>query len=341
MPTTSLLFLVFGVIWLFELLFAAWLLRLGARWAGAAPISYKRAVLTVFLMGAAYLFVRMLGLYGFEIMWPEPAGSYSFVPPIAALVMGLVAMWWVVQTMLNTTLGKAILAWLPTLLAWGATLGLGLFLVRPYLFEAFSVPTNAMAPTILGRHEIGTCPSCGGPAYVSAASPGARSPREEPGICGRCLRASTVTVTGGQVFSGDRVIAAKFLYPRRWDLIVFLSPEDPSSQYVQRLVGRPGERVAIQDGDVWINGTLVPKPAEISGLIYVAHPFHEEATSWGPVSLGPGEYLVLGDFSLRAKDSRIWTSGAPGHPPYAVPASHVVGVVTHRYWPLSRWRIFR
>jgi signal peptidase I len=339
--TTSLLFLVFGVMWLFELLFAAWLLRLGARWAGVARISYKRAVLAVILMGVADQFVRVLVLYGFENIWPEPAGPYIFVPPIAALVMSLVAMWWVVQTMLNTTLGKAILAWLPTLLAWSATLGLALGVVRPYLFEAFSIPTNAMAPTILGRHGLGTCPSCGGPAYFSAASPGARSPREELGICGRCRRASTITVTGESVFSGDRIIAAKFIYPRRWDLIVFRSPDEPSTQYVERLVGLPGERVAIQDGEIWINGSLVPKPAEISGLVYVADLVREEVTSWGPVSLGPGEYLVLGDFSPRAKDSRYWVTGAPGHPPYAVPASYITGVVTQTYWPLPRWRIFR
>ncbi len=54
-------------------------------------------------------------------------------------------MWWVVQTMLRTTMGKAILAWLPTLLAGAASLGLALGVVRPYLFEAYVIPTNSMA----------------------------------------------------------------------------------------------------------------------------------------------------------------------------------------------------
>jgi hypothetical protein len=53
MLTTSLLCLVYGVMWLIMLLFSAWLLRLGARWVGAASLSFMRAILTVLLMGAA------------------------------------------------------------------------------------------------------------------------------------------------------------------------------------------------------------------------------------------------------------------------------------------------
>ena len=33
--------------------------------------------------------------------------------------------------------------------------------------------------------------------------------------------------------------------------------------------------------------------------------------------------------------------GRPGHPPYAVPASYIVGVVTHIYWPPERCRALR
>jgi signal peptidase I len=99
--------------------------------------------------------------------------------------------------------------------------------------------------------------------------------------------------------------------------------------------------VAIRDGDVWINGVRTEKPNGLSGLVYSADPMWEERTVWGPVRLGIDEYFVLGDFSLRSKDSRLWQQGAPGHPPYAVPESYLVGVVTHIYWPPSRWRKFR
>jgi signal peptidase I len=332
---------VFGGISLIELLFSAWLLRLGARWVGAAGLSFIRALLTVLLMGAAGLVVNVLVLYGAGIVSQGHPESYGSTAPIAAGVLGLVATWGVAQKGLRTSLGKAILAWLPTLLAWTIPLLGVLAVVRPFLFEAYVMTPNSMAPTILGRHRVGTCPSCGGTAYLSAASLADRSAGDELGICGRCLRASMVATTEESIFSGDRLICAKFLRPRRWELIVFRYPEDPSIPYVMRLVGLPGEQVAIKDGDVWIDGVRARKPADISGLVYLAHPLAEERVTWGPVQLGRGEYVVLGDFSRRSKDSRVWETGAPGHPPYAVPKSYVLGVVTHIYWPPWRWRIFR
>jgi signal peptidase I len=341
MLTTSLLCLVFGVMWLIVLLFSAWLLRLGARWVGAARLSFIRAVFTVLLMGTAGLVVSAIVHYGAGIASRGHPESYGGTAPIAALVLGLFAMWGVAQKGLRTSLGKGILAWLPTLLAWPIAWALALAVVRPFLFEAYVQPTNAMAPTILGRHVVGTCPSCGGTVYVSAPSLADRSPWIELGICGRCLRASTVAATDDRVYSGDFLISAKFLRPRRWDLIVFRYPEDPSIPYVMRVVGLPGERVAIKDGDVWIDGARTKKPADISGLAYLAHPLADERVTWGPFQLDRGEYFVLGDFSRRSKDSRVWGTGAPGHPPYAVPKSYVLGVVTHIYWPLRRWRIFR
>jgi signal peptidase I len=341
MLTTLLLCLVVGGIWLIELLCSAWLLRLGARWARVAGLSMTRAVLTVLLMGAAGLIVRVLVLYGVQFATQRHPESYGYAGPILALVLSLVATWGVVQEGLRTTLGKAILAWLPTLLAWAMMWAVGQAVVRPFLFEGYVQPTNAMAPTILGRHGIGTCPSCGGTVYISPDYLADRLSGEELGICGRCKRASTVAATDERVVSGDRLISAKFLRPRRWDLIVFRNPEDPSTLFVKRVVGLPGEQVAIQDGDVWINGARAQKPADIAGLVYVAHPTEEEKLTWGPVPLGQGEYLVLGDFSRRAKDSRVWETGAPGHPAYAVPESYILGVVTHIYWPLGRWRIFR
>src|SRR5262249_45425204 len=151
------------------LLFSAWLLRLGARWVGATGLSFIRAILTVLLMGAAGLVVRVLVLYSAGIVSRGHPEIYGYPLPIIALVLGLVATWAVVQKGLRTSIGKAILAWLPTLLAWAITLAVPLAVVDPYLFKAYVMPTNSMAPTILGRHVVGTCPSCGGTAYGSPA----------------------------------------------------------------------------------------------------------------------------------------------------------------------------
>lgn len=341
MLTTSLVGLVLGTLMLGQILLSAWLLRQGARLAGVGGLGFRRAVLVALLMNAAGLFVQVVVLYATAHAARARPDSFGDAGPIVATILGLLATWGVVRKALRVGVGKAIVAWLPTLLAMAAGWVVAEGVVRPFLFEAYAVSENSMAPTLLGRHVSGTCPLCGGPAYASAAGLEAGRAREELGICGRCLRASIISVDGGRVLSADRLIAAKYLHPARWDLIVFRSPEDPSVVFVKRLVGLPGERVAIEGGDVWIDGRRAARPADLSGLVHVADPAAEEKPTWGPVRLGSDEYFVLGDFSRRSKDSRIWMAGAPDRPYHAVTRPQIVGVVTHIYWPLSRWRIFR
>jgi signal peptidase I len=147
----------------------------------------------------------------------------------------------------------------------------------------------------------------------------------------------------------DHVIVQKLYAPRRWDLAAFQWPEDPNIVYVKRVVGFPGEEVAIRDGDVWIDGKRAAKPEQIAALRYwgavaggIRPRFEEDVdANWGPATLGASEYFMLGDFSLISFDARYWKVGVPGHPSYAVPESHIVGIVTHIYWPPWRWRVFR
>jgi signal peptidase I len=341
MLTTCLFILVFVTSLSISVFLSAWLLRLGARWAKIDGVSFKRALVAAVVMELAYMVVRGVVRVVFGLNSQNPSEQSHYAGTIAELVFAPLAAWSVVQWILKTSIRKAVLAWLPTLLATAAVWVLAFAVVRPFVFEAFAVPTNAMAPTIVGRHLRSTCPSCGGVAYASPRPMSVADLEQELGICGSCMRASEMRVGGWSVFNGDRLLAAKFLRPRRWDLIVFRNPEEPSVQYVSRLVGLPGDEVAIRDGAVWINGSVAQKPAEIAGLVYVAHPIATANKAWGPVKLSGGEYVVLSDFSRRAKDSRIWEKGAPGHPPHAVPESHISGVVTHIYWPPSRWRIFR
>jgi type IV secretory pathway protease TraF len=107
----------------------------------------------------------------------------------------------------------------------------------------------------------------------------------------------------------------------------------------------PDEHVAIRDGAVWINGQKLDPPESIRGIPYspsvdaIGQVFTGPGSS--PVTLGVDEYFVLGDFVAQSADSRFWERGAQGHPPYAVPESHLVGVVINIYWPINRWRSFR
>lgn len=165
--------------------------------------------------------------------------------------------------------------------------------------------------------------------------------------CSSC-RSSQVTEIPDAVYGPDRFLVDKLSAPKRWDVVVFRYPEDPAIAYVSRLVGLPGERVSIRDGAVWIDGRKQDRPASLDGIEYTPSPGRDrplgEGTDEEPApewELGADEFFVLSDFSSRARDSRAWSEGAPPHPPWAVPRSHLVGVASWIYWPPSRWRTLR
>jgi signal peptidase I len=62
----------------------------------------------------------------------------------------------------------------------------------------------------------------------------------------------------------DRVLADKLTTmlraPRRWEVMIFRFPNDERALYVKRIVGLPGEKLAIQGGDVWVDGKIARKP---------------------------------------------------------------------------------
>ncbi len=241
---------------------------------------------------------------------------------------------------------KAALAGLPYLILSIAMPLIAIFVVRPYVYEAYLIPTNGMAPTILGDHWEAPCPKCGQPAYgMPFDSKFDLPPEGVPMVCSKELQTVYIEIRPQTHGGGDRILACKLLTPERWDLIVFRYPEDPSFNYVKRLVGLPGEKLEIRDGAVWINGEKLDPPESIRGIPYsptIGSGAHVHSGPGSvPVELGPDEYFVLGDFVDQSADSRMWERGAPGHPPYAVPKENIVGVVINIYWPPSRWTSFR
>jgi signal peptidase I len=315
-------------------------LWVGLRWAKAETVSPGR-LLVAFLLSQVLvpLLLAPLALLTFG------EGPAAMAVPLVRLVLLVLLTLGVFKFMFRLSVLRALQAWLPTLLTIGVTLPIAFFVLRPFLVEAFAAPTNSMAPTLLGHHFQGTCETCGGPAYCSAAAAGYSMIAAE--VNHICVNFHTTSgpPLDGPVQSNDRFLVSKWIKPRRWDIIVFQYPEDPSMLYVKRLVGLPGEEITIRDGSVWADGNELTPPEPLQGLQYVSEipnfPVPLSGTVENPAVLGEGEYFVLGDFSLNAKDSRFWERGADGHPPYAVPESHLRGVVTHIYWPPARMRILR
>jgi len=87
----------------------------------------------------------------------------------------------------------------------------------------------------------------------------------------------------------------------REDILVFKYPKDPSKGYIKRLIGLPGDKVEIQAGEVWVNGSKVSEP-------YVDAKTNLSQMSQPTVVVPPRSYYVLGDNRDNSSDSRSWDS---------------------------------
>lgn len=317
-----------------SLLLTAMFLRIGARWVGAAKPYYGRAVIATLVIGMTNLLI-LLGTLGFESLAPRNALGIELA---CLLVQGLVASL-VIRAIMRTTFARAILVWLASIVGAITALILLFLIVKTYALEAFVVPTNNMAPTVVGWHTKTACPHCQGVLIMPRASPEDREQfvvqETTVGICTSCMQTSDIKRPDGTLQTPDRIAVNKLLAPRRWDVIAFRFPPEPSVIYIMRLVGLPGETVFIKDGLIWVNDVKMDPPEPLSALRYSTELEGLQArlgTPENPWRLGHDEYCVLGDFSKRSADSRFW-----GH----VPGSHIEGVVSLCYWPVSRWKIFR
>lgn len=122
----------------------------------------------------------------------------------------------------------------------------------------------------------------------------------------------------------QRLIIDKLSYrlhtPQRNDIVVLNLPT-MDEMLVKRIVGLPGETVAIRNGIVYING------------IELEESFQHNLSDYDTpeLTLGPLNYFVLGDNRTNSNDSRVFGS---------VKREHVVGRVWLRYWPMNEVRLF-
>ena len=121
-------------------------------------------------------------------------------------------------------------------------------------------------------------------------------------------------------------ISYRFESPQRGDVIVFRYPLDPSIFYIKRIIGLPGETVAINHGVVSIT-----EPDGDSFTLNEPYISAEDATYSETVTLSPDDYFVMGDNRPNSSDSRVWGP---------LPAKEIVGRVLLRLLPLSRAGFF-
>ncbi len=123
-------------------------------------------------------------------------------------------------------------------------------------------------------------------------------------------------------------ITQKFRKYEHGEVIVFHNPNNEKQDFIKRVIGIPGDKIKIQDEQVYRNGTLLEEPYLPSGLTTPADRF---LTNGFEVTVKEGEYIVFGDNRHNSQDSRDWGP---------LPQSKIVGKVFFRYWPIKDFGIF-
>lgn len=143
--------------------------------------------------------------------------------------------------------------------------------IRAFVVQAFKIPSGSMIPTLLVGDRL----------LVSKFSYGLRSP-----------------------FSNKILIETGA--PQRGEVAVFIFPEDPSKDFIKRIIGLPGDKVEIRQKKLYINDQEIPEA-------YVRHDpdqtldfFLPNRGNYGPTVVPADNYFVMGDNRDHSNDSRSW-----------------------------------
>src|SRR6266540_6452292 len=206
------------------------------------------------------------------------------------------------------------------------------FFIRTFVVQAFKIPTGSMEENLLiGDHLLVN-------KFVFAPT--------ASGVERTALPVGTLA---------------------RRDVIVFKYPEEPERDFIKRVIGLPGETVELREKKVYING----KPLDEPYVHFLQPPgssseMHEVTSydvreRYGPVTVPPNQFFMMGDNRDNSQDSRYWgflprhyikgralmiywsyESGREDYLDEGIGASarRIVGVVTH-FFTKTRWeRIF-
>jgi len=127
---------------------------------------------------------------------------------------------------------------------------------------------------------------------------------------------------------GDHLLVNKFVFAptasalertllpiaqvKRDDIVVFKYPEEPDRDFIKRVIGLPGETVEVREKKVYINGKPIDEP-----FVHFLQPVSTESVlhevtsfdvreRYGPVTVPPDQYFVMGDNRDNSQDSRYW-----------------------------------
>jgi signal peptidase I len=137
--------------------------------------------------------------------------------------------------------------------------------IRAFIVQAFKIPSSSMEPTLLvGDHLL-----------VNKFIYGVRIPYTD-------------------------IKFFKYKKPKRGDIIVFIFPKDRSKDFIKRVIGTGGEKVAIIHNKIYINDKMID---DRWGHFTIPRSSIED---YGPVKVPEGSLFVMGDNRDNSQDSRFW-----------------------------------
>lgn len=128
--------------------------------------------------------------------------------------------------------------------------------------------------------------------------------------------------------TGDYIFTSKVTYKfrgyNRGDVVVFKSPKNPDIEYIKRIIGLPGDKVMVKDGEVYVNGIKLTENYIAAKTNLWENGFSKNGEE---ITVPDGDLFVMGDNRPRSSDSREFGP---------VPEDSIIGHVFYRYFPSTK-----
>ena len=144
-------------------------------------------------------------------------------------------------------------------------------LIRTYIIQAFKIPSGSMIPTLLVGDHI---------------------------LVNKFLYGTKIPFFDKRVFM--------FKKPERGDIIVFKYPENPSKDFIKRVVAAEGDVIESKNKMIHVNGNKVNEPYAQHTDSSMRPMGIEPRDNFGPVIVPKNKYFVMGDNRDQSYDSRYW-----------------------------------
>ncbi len=141
-------------------------------------------------------------------------------------------------------------------------------IIRTFIVQAFKIPSGSMEPTLLiGDHLL----------------------------VNKFIYGTTIPFT-------DKKLLV-FKKPKRDDVIVFKYPMDPKKDFIKRVIGTEGDKIAIKNKKIFINDKIYK---DNRGVYSDRHIVRGPRDNFGPVTVPKNCLFVMGDNRDNSHDSRFW-----------------------------------